>query len=875
MLNNLLLLRGKSTSSKESVITLLWKKANLVTLKNLRPISLMPTLAKILSKILADRLAQIIFKHNLIHWSQQGFLKGSRCEVLMAAMLDLIRLAKSEPHSLSILFYDLSAAFDVLHPSAVRLGLTSIGAPREVLGFFDSYLQGASTRIRFADGLSSPIDKTRGTPQGDPLSPYLFVIWISLHLKGLYDSEDYMGVQHDFKTQNASCSFKAFGLADDISHIAHGDEDLQKAHILFSQFCLYFGASINAAKCRLLYLNGAGHSSFDVPSGIIQQMAPGERCKWLGITLDHQGNLSSGTANSVLGHFIHTASLQTLSPRLLTKLWLTVSLPKIRWSARFFKDFSSFRHLRSKVLDILTRHVTHWYGGSRFIRHRAWEFLGNFIPSSDVAMQAARMALDLINTPSPFRLLFRSTGSLVRHALTRVADPETFGSKRSLHLNLNFAPVSINLEPTLDLPGPSSSRHSVVFLGYHRSSVGEESWAAFIMDKKVLDNQGVIDTSYIYNAIQKNSFNSTLWKCKVGLSASHQPCRLLTVLEAACQALVHDFCLNSFPTLVTSMDLSHIRTCMSSSELCWIQGQGQRVQSLWALGLALHSSKFQLHHVDSHPKYQNFANLADSLAVSATKRQLFPYRLFPVGMMWFSHYFDLSNTPLHFNAPPGWSLHYCAPIVSNVKHALRSELLSLSWANWNYCTPSRQRSCPLYSSCPDLSAFVKPPPFLLDYLVRVKWGNPSIDTPHQHDFFFKEVLDICTGNYFASADHEAKGSRRRRRPVIAPRCVCSVDPSTPVIPSIHHSKICSVLSPPQVSELLIRDLLSCLPPDSDASYVKHFWLSHTFPYFSPKDRSSLGINLKFSKSLRVRWDVIFMKEYSRFRNAVLRLHSTS
>jgi hypothetical protein len=107
-------------------------------------------------------------------------------------------------------------------------GLEIVGAPKEVLSFFKAYLEGTSTRIRLPNGeLSSTIHKSLGTPQGDPLSPYLFVIWLNIHLQSLHDSP-VLGYRFNL----SSPDYKATAMADDVAHLCHGEELSQSSQAL-------------------------------------------------------------------------------------------------------------------------------------------------------------------------------------------------------------------------------------------------------------------------------------------------------------------------------------------------------------------------------------------------------------------------------------------------------------------------------------------------------------------------------------------------------------------------------------------------------------------------------------------------------------------
>jgi hypothetical protein len=102
-----------SISQKQSIITLLPQKNNDVRfLKSWRPISLLNTDYKIMTKCIATRLKNNLIK--IIYKNQSGFIKGRYIGDNIRSLLEVINLAEEENLSCIVLSIDFEKAFDTI-----------------------------------------------------------------------------------------------------------------------------------------------------------------------------------------------------------------------------------------------------------------------------------------------------------------------------------------------------------------------------------------------------------------------------------------------------------------------------------------------------------------------------------------------------------------------------------------------------------------------------------------------------------------------------------------------------------------------------------------------------------------------------------------
>jgi hypothetical protein len=148
---------------------------------NYRPIALENTLAKVVEKIVTIRVTKEVEERRMLPESQMGARRGRSTLTALGHLDETIRTAwKATGNPVtSLLSLDIKGAFP--HTSHQRLLyiLRQKGFPAWIVRLIQGFISNRTTELRFG-GYTSPVHHVpTGLPQGSPLSPVLFLLFIS------------------------------------------------------------------------------------------------------------------------------------------------------------------------------------------------------------------------------------------------------------------------------------------------------------------------------------------------------------------------------------------------------------------------------------------------------------------------------------------------------------------------------------------------------------------------------------------------------------------------------------------------------------------------------------------------------------------------
>ena len=146
---------------------------------NYRPISLISNFAKLLEKIVYNRLEKYLTSNNILSNKQFGFRKNHSTVHPMTLLLNKAASVLNSKKHMILIFCDLQKAFDTCDTEILLKKLSKIGIRDLELEWFRSYLTGRRQFVEI-DGISSDLlNILIGVPQGSILGPALFILYIN------------------------------------------------------------------------------------------------------------------------------------------------------------------------------------------------------------------------------------------------------------------------------------------------------------------------------------------------------------------------------------------------------------------------------------------------------------------------------------------------------------------------------------------------------------------------------------------------------------------------------------------------------------------------------------------------------------------------
>ncbi len=214
---------------------------------NYRPITLLNTDYKLLSKALAVRLAGVAL--DLIHRAQAGFVPGRKIHNHTQLARLMMSWAETNDQNGAIVALDQEKAYDKIAHDYLWRVLAKFGIPSDFVRLVKSLYANANTSVMINGFLSKSYRVYRGVRQGDPLSCLLFDLAIE-PLSAMIRKSDIMG----FSIPKCDEILKAVLFADDTTvYLSHND-DFGTLQAVLDTWCSAAKARFNIGKTEIIPL---------------------------------------------------------------------------------------------------------------------------------------------------------------------------------------------------------------------------------------------------------------------------------------------------------------------------------------------------------------------------------------------------------------------------------------------------------------------------------------------------------------------------------------------------------------------------------------------------------------------------------------------
>ena len=186
-------------------MTVLFKKGDAELPQNYRPLSIIPVMAKVFSKILYLRMKSLIEEG--LPEEQFGFRPGRGCSDAVCILRMVAQKSEVWGQGLWLAALDVEKAFDRINHAKLFEALMLEGAHFNLVTTLRNLYTNMTAYVRLGpDACSRQFIIQRGVRQGDPLSPALFLV----------------AMKHVLS--NISISWRMKGYGTDVSHVAFADD---------------------------------------------------------------------------------------------------------------------------------------------------------------------------------------------------------------------------------------------------------------------------------------------------------------------------------------------------------------------------------------------------------------------------------------------------------------------------------------------------------------------------------------------------------------------------------------------------------------------------------------------------------------------------
>ncbi|KAL9976393.1 hypothetical protein ACROYT_G013691 [Oculina patagonica] len=267
-----------SCSQKQAVITLIEKKGkDRSLLENWRPISLVNVDTKIMSKVIASRIKNVL--PEIIHHNKTGYVKDRFIGETISSIYDVMDYTVEENIPGLMIFIDFKKAFGIVEWDFLLKCLEAFNFVPDFIRWVKTFYKTDIQSCTINNGTASQyFTLERGVRQGDPLSPYLFILVVETLAIAIRQNKSIKGIMIENEET------KLLQYADDTTAVL---SDINSAETLFELLDSFKAISGNCTKTEGMW-SGSSKENKTKPFGI---KWPNEPIKALGVFFTYDQKL--------------------------------------------------------------------------------------------------------------------------------------------------------------------------------------------------------------------------------------------------------------------------------------------------------------------------------------------------------------------------------------------------------------------------------------------------------------------------------------------------------------------------------------------------------------------------------------------------------
>ena len=254
-INEAIINQSFSKCALEGVITCIHKQGKLRNdLKNWRPLTLLNCIYKFFSSMVSYTLKDCL--PSIISGDQTGFISGRFIGENTRMVYDTLEYCESHHKKGLLMILDFSKAFDTIEWPFISTVLNILNFGKVFASTIELCQTHSTSKVVQNGFLSSTIELHRGCRQGDPLSPYVFVLCAEILSHVIRESGDVRGIDVHGE------EFKVSQYADDTTLLLYEDyQSIVSVIRILKWFKSVSGLDINKEKTKMVKLGASRDSS--------------------------------------------------------------------------------------------------------------------------------------------------------------------------------------------------------------------------------------------------------------------------------------------------------------------------------------------------------------------------------------------------------------------------------------------------------------------------------------------------------------------------------------------------------------------------------------------------------------------------------------
>lgn len=218
-------------------------------------------------------MSHLAITWDIVGRQQFGALPKRSATDLVSCVVHDIEEAKTQGWASTLVTLDVQGAFDAVLHNRLIWRMQAQGWPKSILRWTSSFLENRKVQVRFQGGVTSPKELACGVPQGSPISPLLFLLYMA-------------------EPMRSGNTMARFSYADDIGILGVGrtikdsavaaQNEVDKLTTWAHQNAVLF----DAEKSEVVQFPGRQKEE---PVGILvggNRIEPADNIRWLGVYLD-------------------------------------------------------------------------------------------------------------------------------------------------------------------------------------------------------------------------------------------------------------------------------------------------------------------------------------------------------------------------------------------------------------------------------------------------------------------------------------------------------------------------------------------------------------------------------------------------------------